>query len=106
VFELLSKAPTATQCPGVEGFLEEKQAFAGTQPTAEIHDLYNLNAGARTERYEISVYEGLIAMAQQMRLREVEQYLKQNLSEEEHALSTIRHLLRIVLQQKSLASSY
>jgi len=104
VFEALGEKPSSTKCAGIEGLIEEKRDFAKEKPAPEVLDLFNLGAGLKSERYEISAYEGLIAMARQMGLREAEHYLMQNLSEEEQALSTVKVLMQSMLPQSAVAS--
>jgi len=60
---MAAEKPTRETCPGIDGLLKEKKAFAKEKPSDEILDFYNLGAAQKTERYEITAYENLIDMA-------------------------------------------
>jgi ferritin-like metal-binding protein YciE len=105
VFATLGKKPEAVKCDGIEGLLKEKQSFAKEKPSPEVLDVFNLGAGAKSERYEISAYEGLIGMASQLGMADAGTLLGQNLREEEHALSTVTTLAKTAVKQASAAKS-
>ena len=63
VFKSLGEKPTPETCPGIDGLLKEKKAFAKEKPSDEILDFYNLGAAQKTERYEITAYETSSEMA-------------------------------------------
>jgi ferritin-like metal-binding protein YciE len=103
VFASLGKKPEAVKCEGIEGLIKEKKSFAKEKPTPQVLDVFNLGAGAKSERYEISAYEGLIAMANALGLTQAQQALRQNLQEEEHALSVVKNLAKTALTQAAAA---
>jgi ferritin-like metal-binding protein YciE len=92
VFKVLGEKPASEKCPGIEGLLKEKKAFAKEKPSDEILDLYNLGAAQKTERYEITAYENLIEMADALGHSEAVTQLEANLQEEEGALQTLKGL--------------
>ena len=49
-------------------------------------DIFNVEAGAKVERYEITSYEGLVKLARMMGHKKAERLLSQNLKEEEATL--------------------
>jgi ferritin-like metal-binding protein YciE len=93
VFQLLSTPPKAETCQGIEGLIKEKKTFTTKEsPTPDILDMYNIGAGQKAERYEITAYENLIMMAQQLGLTQAVQLLQQNLQEEQMALKKLQSL--------------
>lgn len=92
VFAKLGKKPAATDCPAIDGLIEEADATAG-----EIDDKSVLDAGIvanaqAVEHYEISRYGTLIAWAEQLGHDDVVRLLTTNLNEEKAAntkLSTV-----------------
>jgi ferritin-like metal-binding protein YciE len=92
VFAKLGKKPTATDCPAIDGLIEEADATA-----SEIDDKSVLDAGIvanaqAVEHYEISRYGTLIAWAEQLGHDDVVRLLTTNLNEEKAAntkLSTV-----------------
>jgi ferritin-like metal-binding protein YciE len=93
VFQLLKMAPKAETCQGIEGLIKEKKTFTSKEnPTPDILDMYNIGAGQKAERYEITAYENLILMAQQLGLTQAVQLLQQNLQEEQAALKKLQSL--------------
>jgi len=102
VFGELGEKAEAEVCPGIEGLIKEKKDFSKEKPTKEILDIFNLAAGAKAERYEISAYEGLIGMAGKLGLKESMSLLKANLQEEEHALSTVNSLSQTLVKSEAV----
>jgi ferritin-like metal-binding protein YciE len=92
VFKNLGEKPASATCPGIDGLLKEKKAFAKEKPSAEILDFYNLGAAQKTERYEITAYESLIEMAGALGHSAIVAQLEANLHEEEAALKTLKAL--------------
>jgi ferritin-like metal-binding protein YciE len=92
VFKALELKPEAQPCAGLEGLIKEKKSFSKERPSEEPLNFYNLHAGQKVERYEITAYEGLIETAQHLGLDEVVEQLTQNLEEEEQALNVLKAL--------------
>jgi ferritin-like metal-binding protein YciE len=56
----------------------------------EFLEFYNLGAGQKAERYEITAYETLIDMADKLGMADVVELLEENLREEEAALNKLK----------------
>lgn len=82
-FESIQEQPEDTECKGIKGLIEEHEAFKEEDPSEDLLDIFNVGAAIKVERYEISAYEGLIRLAQDMGHRKAVQLLRQNLREEE-----------------------
>jgi ferritin-like metal-binding protein YciE len=89
VFGMLGKAPGQGQCATLDGLIEEKQAFGRRRPAQALLDSYNLIAGVKSERLEISVYEGLIARGEELDMARIVPHLQANLREEREALGRL-----------------
>ena len=85
------------QCRALDGLIEDRQAFFETAVTDdELIGLYNVGAGMKVERLEISVYEGLLNHAGELDLpNEVTEPLDENLDGEEATHGTHRHTERV-----------
>jgi ferritin-like metal-binding protein YciE len=81
-FELLGEEPEDTECHGIRGLIEEKNAFAEEDPSEDLIDVFNIGAAIKVESYEICEYESLIDMAREMKHSNVVQLLSQTLKEE------------------------
>jgi ferritin-like metal-binding protein YciE len=93
VFRLFGKVPEVEKCPGIEGLLKEKHQFTKKEkPSQEILDFFNLGAASKAERYEITAYESLIEIAQQLGMSEAVELLAETLQEEEAALEKVQML--------------
>jgi ferritin-like metal-binding protein YciE len=103
VFTSLGQKPKAVKCLGIEGLIGEKKEFSKEKPSPEILDIFNLGAGAKTERYEITAYESLINLAGKLGLREAQTLLKQTLQEEEKTLGVVQKLCQASLKQMTPA---
>jgi ferritin-like metal-binding protein YciE len=90
IFKALGQKPEAEACPGIEGLIKEKKAFMREKPTEELLEFYNLGAGQKAERYEITAYEGLIDMADKLAMPAAVELLEETLQEEEAALNKLK----------------
>ena len=90
VFKAIGQKAEADTCPGIEGLIKEKKAFMREKPTDELLEFYNLGAGQKAERYEITAYENLIDMAGKLGMPAVVELLEQTLQEEEAALNKLK----------------
>jgi ferritin-like metal-binding protein YciE len=92
VFDKLGKKPEATDCPAMDGILEEAEEIAGDVEDKEVLDAALIGAAQAVEHYEISRYGTLIAWAEELGHDDVVRLLNTNLNEEKAAdkkLSTI-----------------
>lgn len=83
VFRSVGSQPEERSCEGVSGLLQEKRTVEGEQLSPDLIDLNALMTALKFERYEVSAYETLIFMAQQMKNREAARLLKETLKEEQ-----------------------
>jgi ferritin-like metal-binding protein YciE len=90
VFRMIGKKPEAETCPGIEGLIKEKKAFMRERPSEDLLEFFNVGAGQKVERYEITSYENLIDMADKLGLTDAVELLEQNLQEEEAALNRLK----------------
>jgi ferritin-like metal-binding protein YciE len=90
VFKSLGQKAEAGTCPGIEGLIKEKKAFMRERPSPELLEFYNIGAGQKVERYEITAYETLIDMAEKLGLSDAVELLEQNLQEEEMTLNKLK----------------
>jgi ferritin-like metal-binding protein YciE len=87
-------AEPSRPCQLLDPLLREKETFVAARPTDELLDCYNLLAAMRLEHEEIAAYEGLIEVAEKLRLLEVAHALQANLEEDRTFLARLRRLLR------------
>lgn len=94
VFEIWGREPSRGKgCAGIEGILDEHKEFTRKDPAPAILDLFNITTASKLERYEVSAYESLIRLADQMGLEDVAKLLGKTLGEEEAALDKMQALL-------------
>jgi|SRR5215472_4078141 len=91
-FELLDEQSHETECRGIRGLAEEKISFSKEEPTKDLIDVFNVEAGIKAESYEICSYESLIQMAREMKHAKVAQLLNRNLREEKTAHKKMKDL--------------
>jgi ferritin-like metal-binding protein YciE len=82
IYKSLGQKPEVGTCPGIEGLIKEKKVFMRERPSEELLEFYNIGAGQKVERYEITAYEGLIDMAEKLGMTDAVELLEQNLQEE------------------------
>lgn len=94
VFEMWAQEPSrGPGCAGVQGLLEEHKEFKREKPAPAILDIFNLTLAAKVERYEITAYESLIRIADQMGLEDAIPIFEKTLEEEEATLDKVTGLL-------------
>lgn len=83
-FEALGREPNRRDCPITDGLLREKEEYDASVADDDLRNLHYLSAGMKTERIEITSYEGLVMTARKADLGdEVTDPLESNLAEEE-----------------------
>ncbi|MFC5973070.1 ferritin-like domain-containing protein [Halomarina salina] len=92
VFELTGEAPQTEECEGIEGLLAEWEEFAEENDAGSVHDYYNLVTAIKTERYEQTAYESLVALAHERGDSEAEDLLRENLDEDEETLDELAEM--------------
>ncbi len=90
IFKSMGQKPEAETCPGIEGLIKEKKVFMREKPSDDLLEFYNIGAGQKTERYEITAYESLIDMADKLGMADAVELLEQTLQEEEAALNKLK----------------
>lgn len=91
VFEAIGAEPTASESPALDGLIEEKNELSAEIQDDELRNVALVGAGIKTERLEISMYEGLVQLADQMDVDDdVTDALEANLDEEQDALQKLK----------------
>lgn len=85
-FEEIGEQPQEAECAGIRGIIQEHETFKEEGPSEEILDIFNVEAATKVERYEITAYDSMIRLAEQMKHRKSVQLLNQNLREEQQTL--------------------
>ena len=93
VFDTLGEEPQAEKCIGFEGLKKEHDQLV-EEAGADLVDLVDTGAAARTEHYEIAAYEGLIPMARALEEREAVDLLEENLKQEKEALREVESIAK------------
>lgn len=89
-FRALDEDLGGTESLVLDAMIEERERFVDQAPRGELHDLYDLQAGVKTERMEISSYESLLTLAEKLELDDdVTDPLEANLDSEEVALNEL-----------------
>lgn len=87
-FDLLGTEAPGEHGPAIAG-IDEEYAAHERSAAAEVRDVVNASAAARTEHYEISLYEGLIPKGEALEVNEVVALLWENLRDEKEALQEV-----------------
>ena len=66
VFQLLGEKPYSTNCPAIDGIIEEAEEITGEVEDKDVLDAAIIAAGQAVEHYEITRYGSLIAWAKRM----------------------------------------
>lgn len=86
----IGETPEQAECRGIQGLIEEKLDFMKKHPSEDLIEVFNIGAGIKSERYEISAYESLIGLAQELGALGSAQLLRENLNDEQQALNKLQ----------------
>jgi ferritin-like metal-binding protein YciE len=92
VFQKLGQQPTGTNCPAIDGLINEADEVAGEVADKEVLDAAIVGSAQAVEHYEIARYGTLIAWAEAVGHDDIARLLNTNLNEEKAAdkkLSTV-----------------
>jgi ferritin-like metal-binding protein YciE len=85
VFELLGEEPEGTDCPAIDGILEEAEEIAGEVADKQVLDAALIAAAQAVEHYEITRYGTLIAWAEELGRADAAKLFNTTLNEEKAA---------------------
>jgi ferritin-like metal-binding protein YciE len=95
VFEELGEEPEESECKGMKGLIEERDSFKQEQdPANDILAIFDVGAAIKVESYEISAYNSLIELAEQLELNKAVKLLNQSLKEEEQTRTKLEAMSR------------
>jgi ferritin-like metal-binding protein YciE len=95
VFEELGEQPEESECKGMKGLIEERDSFKQEQnPADDILAIFDVGAAIKVESYEISAYNSLIELAEQLELNKAVKLLNQSLKEEEQTRTKLEAMSR------------
>jgi ferritin-like metal-binding protein YciE len=84
-FELIGEKPQGTDCPAIDGIIDEANDIAGEIDDKEVLDAALIAAAQAVEHYEITRYGTLIAWAEELGKGPVAKLLNTTLNEEKAA---------------------
>lgn len=82
VFQKLGQEPRGTDCPAIDGIIDEAEEIAGEIADKKVLDAALITSAQAVEHYEINRYGALIAWAEELGHQEVVRLLNTNLNEE------------------------
>lgn len=90
VFRAIDRDPSERESKVLEALVEERKDFRAEVQNDQLRDLYDMQAGMKTERIEMTGYQGLITLAGKLEYtHDVIEPLEDNLASER---STFREL--------------
>jgi ferritin-like metal-binding protein YciE len=92
VFQLLEKKPKASECPAIEGILEEAKELMTEIKDADTRDAAMIAAAQAVEHYEITRYGTLVAWAELLGHANAAKILSKTLKEEHAADSKLTQI--------------
>jgi ferritin-like metal-binding protein YciE len=82
VFEMVGQSPKGTDCPAIDGIIDEAEQIAGEVEDKKVLDAAIIAAAQAVEHYEITRYGTLISWAEELGRADAAKVLKQSLDEE------------------------
>jgi len=92
-FRAMGEEPEMKESRMLEALVEERDQFREAATSAEMRDLFDIQAGMKTERIEMSGYEGLLTLAVKLDYDDdVTEPLQDNLSSERSTFHELQGL--------------
>jgi ferritin-like metal-binding protein YciE len=85
VFEMHGTRPKGTDCPAIDGIIEEAEEITGEVEDKDVRDAAIIAAAQAAEHYEITRYGTLVAWAHELGRDDCAAVLQKNLAEEKAA---------------------
>ena len=104
-FQILGRKPMALENHAVAGLKQDHDAFAQSQPSAEVLMMFDLGAGSKSEYLEMAAYNALIDEANSLGLQQCIPLFQQNLQQEEAAAKKLAMLSHQLGQTAGRAAS-
>ncbi|MGF1622312.1 MAG: ferritin-like domain-containing protein [Rhodomicrobiaceae bacterium] len=82
VFKMHGKSPEGTDCPAIDGIIEEANDVSGEVGDKQVLDAALIASAQAVEHYEITRYGTLVAWAKELGREDCASLLQQNLDEE------------------------
>jgi ferritin-like metal-binding protein YciE len=101
VFEMHGEKVKATNCPAIDGIIEETNDIAGDIDDKQVLDAALIAAGQAVEHYEMTRYGTLIAWAKTLGRADCASVLAQNLEEEKAADAKLSKLAESGINRKA-----
>jgi ferritin-like metal-binding protein YciE len=89
-FELLGAEPKADKSHAIDGLVAQHDKVIKNIESAQLRDIFNAGAAAKTEHLEIAAYESMITTAESIGEVEIAGLLEDNLDEEKNALKKVQ----------------
>ncbi len=102
-FDALGESSTAHQSPTADALRQEAEQLL-EKVSPELSDAVLLGGAAHVEHHEISMYEGLITMAEAMDEQDVVGLLQENLEQEQHTLDEVKKATEKLAKQVAQAA--
>lgn len=84
VFPLVDRKPSREPCKGINGLIEEFTSFVKEEdPEPAVLNVFASGAALKVEHYEITAYQSLITLADQLGLSDAAQLFEETLREEQ-----------------------
>jgi ferritin-like metal-binding protein YciE len=105
VFERLGHDPKGTNCPAIDGLIDEADNVAGEVEDKKVLDAAVIGSAQAIEHYEISRYGTLIAWAEELGHASVVPLLNVNLKEEKAADKKLNTLAEGRINRKAIGKT-
>ena len=93
VFDALGRTPERRESRTLEALVDEREEFRSETSNEGLRDLFDIQAGMKTERMEMTGYQGLLTLAKKLDYGDdVTEPLEDNLSSERSAFHELQGL--------------
>jgi ferritin-like metal-binding protein YciE len=104
VFKMIKSVPQGTQCPAIDGILEEASEIAGEIDNKTVLNAALIAAAQAVEHYEITRYGTLVAWARLIGRNDVAKVLNMSLKEEKATDKKLGSIAKRKINKKAAMS--
>lgn len=105
VFRMHGESPKATNCPAIDGIIDEAESIMGDAGDSEVLDAAALAAAQAVEHYEIARYGTLMAWAKQLGRSDCAEALGPTLEEEKATDAKLTRIAEVHLNRVAASRS-
>jgi ferritin-like metal-binding protein YciE len=101
VFDVLGEEPKIDKSHSLDGLVAQREKVIKKIDSADVREVFNAGAAAKTEHLEIAAYESMIKTAEGLGQSEIVELLEENLADEKDTLKEVEKIAEKLTKEKA-----